>query len=468
MPQVKTSWKTDVGRRQANEDSALVMPASELPEGVDALLVIADGMGGRASGEIASTTAVTAVRDAFCNVAAKSSRSLADVLNDCLLAANDAVYRKATSDPALDGMGTTCVAVAFSGSRVFYSHLGDSRAYFLRDGRLRRLTEDHSFVAEKVKSGEITEDQARKSRFRNVITRAVGLESTAQPESGSLDLKDGDVVLLCTDGLSGPVSDGQIVDILCSSPDPDEVCSEMVRTALKNGGSDNVTVVIATYGTVNRRDAKPQPKETVRQARKGSWLLPALVGLVLGAGLGIYPGHMYLGKYLPKPAPEKPATAGPKAPSVTPTSYDAPVAMLYAPLRPGLLALDPQGYLHAVDMRGQVTRIDTSGQVVLTSPVDRTLLPTTADTASSMVACDVSGSIYISDPSRKTIRKIGADGRVAATIGAGKLEGPGALAIGPDGSIYVIDGGRLKVIHPHEIPAAEPVGTTGAPPAKGD
>ena len=157
------------------------MTSEDVAGGIEGLFVVADGMGGRASGAIASSLAVNAVRDAFTSKILEGPDEPGRVLAESLQAANDAVYQEATSKPELEGMGTTCAAAAVQDGRVFFAHMGDSRIYLFRDGELRRLTEDHSFVAEKVRTGEITEEQARRSRFRNVITRALGLEADAQP-----------------------------------------------------------------------------------------------------------------------------------------------------------------------------------------------------------------------------------------------------------------------------------------------
>lgn len=439
MPNISIASKTDIGRRQENEDSFLALTAQELGGQADGLLIVADGMGGRASGQVASRIAVDAVRDAF-TARVDGADDLSAVLAESLRAANTAVYRESTSKPELQGMGTTCVAAAMRDGRAYFAHLGDSRIYLLRDGGIRRLTEDHSFVAEKIRSGEITEEQARRSRFRNIITRAIGLEASAQPSVGSLELESGDVLLLCSDGLSGPVSDSQIADILCSSSDPDEACACLVSTALKNGGSDNVTVVVAAYGmrSASVRRAEPKPERTKRSV---SWLIPALVGVLLGIGVGLYPGYLIF-RVQPK-LPVKPPVS---APSPAHPSYADPSPLTYAPLQPGFLALDKDGRLHVVDMQGRRMIVDKSGQVISTFPARDTFKPLKYS-PSQMAAADSDGILYVSDPVGKKILKFGKDGLYISAIGEGKLASPEALAVDREGSIFVVDDGRLKVIH---------------------
>lgn len=375
---ISVCLKSEKGRRPANEDAGLVLTSEELGD-VEGLYVVADGMGGRASGSVASKMAVNAVRESFRLNA--NSHDMAALLSDSLRAANKAVYNEAQARPELEGMGTTCVAAAIREGRVYFAHMGDSRIYLLRDGHLSILTEDHSFVAEQVRAGKISEEDARKSRFRNVITKAIGLDPEAEPTSGSSEFQPGDVLLLCTDGLSGPVKDDEIADILLDSADPDEACGRLVSTALRNGGSDNVTALVARYGT---------PKK----ARSASvWLVPAMMGVILGIVLGLVLSWQC---WRAKPSVE------PTPPQVTLSSltYGDPVSLTYSPVNGGTLAVDPEN------------------------------------------------NVYVSDKKQKAILKYGADGSFLGAIGKGKLTDPGTLAVGKDGSIYVIDAGRLKVIRP--------------------
>ena len=373
--------KSEKGRRPANEDAGLALTSEELGD-LEGLYIVADGMGGRASGSTASKMAVNAVRDSFLSNA--HSQDLSALLSESLRAANKAVFTEAQSRPELQGMGTTCVAAAIRDGRVYFAYMGDSRIYLLHDGRLNILTEDHSFVAEQVKAGKITEEDARKSRFRNVITKAIGLEPDAQPTTGSTEFGPGDVLLLCTDGLSGPVKDSEIADILMDSSAPNEACERLVNAALRNGGSDNVTALVAAY------DGKKASR------RNGSaWLVPALMGIIAGIVIGLLLGRQYWTiKPTVEPVPPPPALSG--------LTYQDPVSLTYSPLSGGSLAVDAED------------------------------------------------NVYISDTKQKAILKYGPDGSLLATIGKGKLTNPGAVGVGADGTIFVVDNGRLKAIRPRK------------------
>lgn len=421
---ISVALKSDKGRRPENEDAGLALTSEDLGD-IEGLYVVADGMGGRASGSTASKMAVDAVRSCF--LSKTHTNDLASLLAECLQAANKAVYSEAQAKPDLQGMGTTCVAAAVRDGQVYFAHMGDSRIYLLHDGRLDILTEDHSFVAEQVRAGKITQEDARKSRFRNVITKAIGLEPDAQPTTGSTEFKPGDVLLLCSDGLSGPVKDEEIADILRNSSNPDEACNRLVDAALRNGGSDNVTALIASYGRPNK----------AKDGSSSGWLVPALIGVILGLVIGLFMGWQY---WSPRPAIKEP----PAKPDLFNPIYSDPVSLTYLPLNPSFLALDGLGILHAIDPQGRFAWLDVSGQVIRTSN------PREAFKRLQMgglaMAGDSRGNLYISMGNK--IAKFNADGRPVTNIGEGKLESPGALAIGSDGTIFVIDNGRLKAIRP--------------------
>lgn len=436
---IRVASKTEKGRRSANEDACLALTPEDLGGVADGLYIVADGMGGRASGAVASRIAVNAVRDAFLSETG-AGREPSDALAEALRAANKAVYQEAVSKPELRGMGSTCVAVGVLGDRAFFAHMGDSRIYLLRGGQLRRLTEDHSFVAEKVRSGEITEEQARHSRFRNVITRAIGIEPDAQPAVGSIDLEAGDVLLLCSDGLTGPVSDAKIADILCGSSDPDEACNRLVSAAIRGGGGDNVTVVVAAYGA--RSEVR---RPATRTKRPVSWILPALIGLAVGLLLG----HLFLRTVAPPVKETSPAPV-----DLSRVEYADPAQLTYLPLQPGFLALDPKGFLHVVDLQGRRTKVDASGRVIATYPARDTFMPRNPQSVQS-AATDSQGNLYVSDPVGKKILKFGADGALIVVIGEGMLTSPGALAVDSTGSVYVIDSGRLKVMRVRRTVSSE-------------
>ena len=149
-------------------------------------------------------------------------------------------------------MGTTCVAAVVQGETLSVAHAGDSRAYLLRDGALERLTDDHSYVAEQVRAGAISEESAQRSRFRNVITRAVGIEPTITPDVSQRPVLPGDTLLLCTDGLTNMVPEDQIARTLQQAPSPQAAAERLIQLANRNGGKDNITAVVARLEVSNR------------------------------------------------------------------------------------------------------------------------------------------------------------------------------------------------------------------------
>lgn len=446
MANTSTAWKTDRGPRPANEDSCLVLTRDDLGGAADGLLVVADGMGGRASGATASALAVEAVRRTFTS-GASAAGDLGRLLSAGLKAANTDVVREAGTRPELQGMGTTCVAAAIKDGRLFVAHVGDSRGYLLRDGRLLRLTQDHSIVAEKVRSGEMTEDEARRSRFRNVITKAIGLEADLEPDVSTVDLRPGDVLILCSDGLSGPVREPEIAEIVGSSTTAEEACDRLVKTALKNGGSDNVTVAIAAY----RRVVVPTAVGPV--AREGIGrkfvriLVPSILGIAIGLSLGLYAERIPLLKRLHPVKP--PFVAGPSEPQLLSLSYGIPASLLYTPVQGSTLALF-QGHLYVLDTEGRLMKLDQSGRVIEAAVADK-LLEKRVKMLSATRAVDRQGNLFISDPANKQILNCAADGGLLRAIGTEQLVGPQALTVDPAGNIYVIDGGRLKVIRPKPV-----------------
>jgi protein phosphatase len=236
---------TDVGRvRPANEDAALADPAA-------GILIVADGMGGHAAGEVASSIAAGAIAE-FLREALPGTGPLVmeapRLLRLAVQRADEAVRARAAADAACRGMGTTVVVALCRGEEVAVAHAGDSRAYALRRGRLERLTQDHSLVARLVFSGSITPAEARTHHLRNVITRGLGVEGNSEPEVQLFDWTRGDELLLCTDGLTGMVEDDEIERILITSgPDLDAAARTLIERANQGGGTDNISAVVALY-----------------------------------------------------------------------------------------------------------------------------------------------------------------------------------------------------------------------------
>jgi len=234
---LRAAGLSDVGlRRQSNEDCY----ALDRDLG---LFLVADGMGGHSAGQVASELAAeAAVR--VVRTLEGASAGLAEKLRYAVAGANREIYTAAESRPELAGMGTTLVALLSDGDRVALAHVGDSRAYLLRQDRIRQLTDDHSLVAEMVRRREIPESAAREHPHRHVLTRALGVRRAVEPDLAELTPAPGDTFVLCSDGLTGHVRDEEIAEFVRSDPDPDAVCRKLVAEANARGGEDNVTIVL--------------------------------------------------------------------------------------------------------------------------------------------------------------------------------------------------------------------------------
>ena len=232
MTTVRYGAATDVGMvRPANQDSYLITPSS---------FAVADGMGGHAAGEVASQLALAAFRDDL------PSAPSEDALRGAVSAANRAVYERSLEYVELRGMGTTLVGLALSADRAHgvLVNVGDSRAYRYRDGTLERLSRDHTYVADLVSAGQLTEAEARTHPQRHIVTRALGIEPGVEIDTWLMDLSIGDRYLLCSDGLFGEVPDSTIASLLAEVDDPQQVADLLVGTANAMGGHDNVTVIV--------------------------------------------------------------------------------------------------------------------------------------------------------------------------------------------------------------------------------
>jgi PPM family protein phosphatase len=238
---------TDVGqRRDQNEDALLV----DVPLG---LFIVADGMGGHAGGGTASRLAVETIRreiararreepELFGTAAEGEENPLPDLLGQAVEAACATIYEAAQADSDLAGMGTTVTAVLVDGRSAFVAHVGDSRAYLIRAGHIYQVTQDHSLVAEQLRNGAISADEARNSRFKNIITRSVGFERDVVVDLMGLELEDGDVIVACCDGLSNLVEDAEIMSIV--EEGGDQSAERLVDLANDRGGDDNISVAV--------------------------------------------------------------------------------------------------------------------------------------------------------------------------------------------------------------------------------
>ena len=244
---VAARGQTDVGqKRDHNEDSFLV------DEGL-ALYVVADGMGGHAGGGTASRIAVETIQarlrlahgsdPAAFGAAPLEESPLREVLRGAVEDACLSIYRAAQGDPSLAGMGTTVTAAVLAGPNAFVAHVGDSRCYLARHQRIYQVSEDHSLVNEQLKAGAITADEARHSRFKNIITRSVGFEADVAVDMVGVEVEPGDRLVLCCDGLTNLVDDQEILDVL-GSASLDDAPGRLIDLANERGGDDNITVIV--------------------------------------------------------------------------------------------------------------------------------------------------------------------------------------------------------------------------------
>jgi PPM family protein phosphatase len=254
---------SDPGRvRAVNEDcAAYVLPNPDDPtDRHSALLVVADGMGGHAAGEVASRLACGAVVRAF----SEGGDSPPGLLRKALALANATILAHAARDTRLAGMGTTLTAVVVKDGKAWLGHVGDSRAYLLRQHRLQQLSEDHSLVAELVRRGKLSLEAARQHPEKNVIFQALGTTTEVDPSiwSAGLVLKLGDVLLLCSDGLTDLVPDEEIAASLAGC-EPLNACQDLLRQALDAGGHDNITIGVFRVFQLKPNQAKPVPTTRV-------------------------------------------------------------------------------------------------------------------------------------------------------------------------------------------------------------
>lgn len=241
-----SSGMTDVGRaRHHNEDSFLIN------DGLG-LFVVADGMGGHAGGEVASRISVRVVErelllarerepDLF---EREENGAVSQVLEQAVQTASSEVFRHSMSNPLLFGMGTTLTGLLLQGGQAWVAHVGDSRIYLVRSGRIRQLSEDHSLVQEQIRAGILTPEEARHSHLRNIITRSVGFESSVPVDILREEVMEGDVFLLCSDGLSNLVDEEEIAALVESSAGTEEIPPALIDLANDRGGDDNITAIV--------------------------------------------------------------------------------------------------------------------------------------------------------------------------------------------------------------------------------
>ena len=272
---IEIAGRTDVGLvRERNEDSFLfgdLVSGSSVSnnntailrlEAVPAMLMVADGVGGAASGEIASSMATQIaydyLRDRWQHGGLRGTVVVADALQQALFAANKAIHAHAVNNRTHHGMGTTATLALTVNGMIYFAQVGDSRAYIVRGGTATQMTKDQSLVQRMVDAGKMTQQQAEKSEHRNIILQALGPEESVVPELTRDRLRDGDVVLLCSDGLSNQVSSTEIATMAAGTSLMNELCDALIGRALETGAPDNVSVVAARY-SIDRSESGNKP-----------------------------------------------------------------------------------------------------------------------------------------------------------------------------------------------------------------
>lgn len=225
--------------RENNEDACFVIPSHDV-------YIVADGVGGNKSGEVASRTAVSEIAGLVDSGDLKSRQSAEDIFSffyEALETANDMIYRLGVENPDNRGMATTTVIAYVREDTAYISNIGDSRAYLFRGDTLNRITTDHTYVNELISKGVITEEEAENHKQKNVITKALGTEILAEPDFYKVSMQKDDILMLCSDGLYGEVEPQAMERIMGSGASMNDTCAQLVEEAIKCGGRDNITVV---------------------------------------------------------------------------------------------------------------------------------------------------------------------------------------------------------------------------------
>lgn len=250
LPHLEVALRTDIGHRSSNEDymSSYIPEDPQIMASKGAIFVVADGLGGKAKGEVASELAVTTIRDVYYH---DTRVDIATALRNAIEQASALIWQKNTENfpdasddqKTKEGMGTTCVAAVLQDDHIYVANVGDSLAYVVRGEQILQIAEDHSWVAEQVRAGLLTQEQARSHEKRNIITRCLGTSSTVEVYVTSETVQDGDVLILCTDGLWSLVEEHELRSIVQQYA-AEESAQRLVERAKENGGPDNITAVV--------------------------------------------------------------------------------------------------------------------------------------------------------------------------------------------------------------------------------
>ncbi len=225
---------SDIGKqRKTNEDGYLIS---------NPIFAVADGMGGHSAGEVASTIALQTIKRSLRKI--PKEEAIPELLVKSIQGANIAVFQKSTAQVEQRGMGTTLTVALLLEDKLYLGHIGDSRAYLLRDGKLVQLTEDHSLVGQMVKEGVLSAKEAKMHPQRSILIRALGIEPKVQIDISVSEIKPKDKILLCTDGLTVMLSDPEIEKLLNEPEEPQSICQKLIDAANGHGGEDNITVIL--------------------------------------------------------------------------------------------------------------------------------------------------------------------------------------------------------------------------------
>jgi PPM family protein phosphatase len=339
---VEQAGLSDVGRqREANEDN-LVLAAP--------VFAVADGMGGARAGEVASQIAAEAFRDPR-----DPSQTPEQQLERVAKEANRRIYDLALRDASRRGMGTTLTATLVDGDAVSVGHVGDSRAYRLRDGELAQLTQDHSLVAELERSGQLTPEAAEHHPQRSIITRALGPERDVEVDTHTHAARAGDVYVLCSDGLTGMISDSELAALLRAAPSLESAAEALVRAANQSGGKDNITVVLFRLGDdgTGLPADPPTDEATIHRGLSVEDVRSAAERERSQAATGRVPEGAAPGRAARRPAPARPPRS--RRSRVRVAAAAAVLAVVLAALAVGAYAAARQVYFLGTDDAGLVT-----------------------------------------------------------------------------------------------------------------
>lgn len=306
--QITLGFASDVGlQRKINEDSFTIFtpfPGEVNPSGFDAVLCVADGMGGEAAGEIASALATSRIREWFTSgaylqwqgMAAPEADPIPGLLKHAIVRINREIYTQSRNNATLRGMGSTIVVALLKKDHLYLAHLGDSRGYRIRNNAIARLTVDHSWVERQVQEGLITAEEALHHPQRNIITKSLGVEDDVEPDITALQLMVGDQLLLCSDGLCGRVPDSVLLETVLAAEGPQDACTKLVEVANRLDGSDNITVVLARVGLKEQPEATHDTQPVIITPAQTTRLkfLTLAIGFMVGLLAAL--GFSYLAK----------------------------------------------------------------------------------------------------------------------------------------------------------------------------